>query len=403
MNNNNEEIVSKSMSSQSAKSNKSESDISKSKSPSNSSSNKPSKSRSRSRSDDNSPNNNINQNYDNDNEDKPRMNKNFGNKFRNYNNNRREKNNNMNNSNNNFVMRNGCCRNCMKAFSKNGKSCLCQVPKKERKYHLPEKGCNYCGCKGCNPSDVKCYERLEQKNLLYQDKSINHKNQRILDSDDENLKINDNDVDYYNMEKKEIHNDLDKVLKMNSNIFGFGVPLRSQSYILGYNPNFNYFYDKRINNNYYDYNTPNIKNNTGNNMNSNTNEFNRNFNFNNNNNFNNMNNINSMNNMNSMNNLNNMNNMNNMNSMNNRNSMNNMNNINNMNMNNNNNLFNMNNMNHNLNMNMNLNNKIINSKYITVFFSYNQIITPININIREKISSLIERYVKATNIFGQYL
>ena len=170
----------------------------------------------------------------------------------------------MNNSNNNFVMRNGCCRNCMKAFSKNGKSCLCQVPKKERKFHLPEKGCNYCGCKGCNPSDVKYNERLEQKNLLYQDKSINHKNQRILDSDDENLKINDNDVDFYNIEKKEIQDDLDKVLKMNSNIFGFGVPLRTQSYILGYNPNFNYFFEKRINNNYYDYNTPNIKNNMGN-------------------------------------------------------------------------------------------------------------------------------------------
>jgi len=24
-----------------------------------------------------------------------------------------------------FIMRNGCCRECMKAFSKNGKSCLC--------------------------------------------------------------------------------------------------------------------------------------------------------------------------------------------------------------------------------------------------------------------------------------
>lgn len=28
-----------------------------------------------------------------------------------------------------FDPKNGCCRKCMKAFSKSGKSCLCQVPK----------------------------------------------------------------------------------------------------------------------------------------------------------------------------------------------------------------------------------------------------------------------------------
>ena len=37
------------------------------------------------------------------------------------------------NNNSSFIMKNGCCRNCMKAFSKNGKSCLCQVPRRERK------------------------------------------------------------------------------------------------------------------------------------------------------------------------------------------------------------------------------------------------------------------------------
>lgn len=47
-----------------------------------------------------------------------------------------------------FVMKNGCCRDCMRAFSKTGKSCLCQVPKHERKYTLPDKGCNFCGCHG---------------------------------------------------------------------------------------------------------------------------------------------------------------------------------------------------------------------------------------------------------------
>ena len=47
-----------------------------------------------------------------------------------------------------FIMKNGCCRDCMRAFSKSGKSCLCQVPKFERKYTLPDKGCNFCGCHG---------------------------------------------------------------------------------------------------------------------------------------------------------------------------------------------------------------------------------------------------------------
>jgi hypothetical protein len=165
----------------------------------------------------------------------------------------------------------------MKAFSKTGKSCLCQVPRKERKFHLPENGCNYCGCKGCNPIDVKYNERVAQKNILFKDKGINHKNQRILDSDDENLKIKDDDVDYYNMEKKEIQEDLNDVLKINSIFYGFGVPLRTPSYILGYNPNINYFYEKRniINNNHIEYNM-------NNNMNNNTKIINNNMNMNNN-------------------------------------------------------------------------------------------------------------------------
>jgi hypothetical protein len=49
-----------------------------------------------------------------------------------------------------FIMKNGCCRDCMRAFSKSGKSCLCQVPKYERKFTLPDKGCNFCGCHGIN-------------------------------------------------------------------------------------------------------------------------------------------------------------------------------------------------------------------------------------------------------------
>ncbi len=52
-----------------------------------------------------------------------------------------------------FDPKNGCCRKCMKAFSKTGKSCLCQVPKEVRKTKLPLEGCKICGCTGCNPRD----------------------------------------------------------------------------------------------------------------------------------------------------------------------------------------------------------------------------------------------------------
>jgi hypothetical protein len=144
-------------------------------------------------------------------------------------------------------MKNGCCRDCMKAFSKTGKSCLCQVPQRERKFHLSENGCNFCGCKGCNPIDVKINERKVQKNLLYQDKNVFYKNQRILDSEDEDLKIKEDDVDNYNIEKREIKNDLNDILKINSIFYGYGVPLRTPSYILGYNPNYNNYNSSKKN------------------------------------------------------------------------------------------------------------------------------------------------------------
>jgi len=45
-----------------------------------------------------------------------------------------------------FVIKNGCCRECMKAFSKQGKACLCQVPRSQRRTLLADKGCKFCGC-----------------------------------------------------------------------------------------------------------------------------------------------------------------------------------------------------------------------------------------------------------------
>ena len=134
-------------------------------------------------------------------------------------------------------MKNGCCKECMRAFSKTGKSCLCQVPKNERKYSLPEKGCNYCGCHGCNPVDVRRDTRTNLKRQLKDDKNLQYKNQRLLDSDDEELKINVKEVDGWNNQKRELLNFLKNNLKTNPYFMGFGAPMRTPGYILGYIPN----------------------------------------------------------------------------------------------------------------------------------------------------------------------
>jgi hypothetical protein len=140
-----------------------------------------------------------------------------------------------------FIMKNGCCRDCMRAFSKTGKSCLCQVPKYERKYTLPEKGCNFCGCHGnelnliigCNPVDVRREKRKELKKQLREDKNILYKKQRLLDSDDEDLKIYHNDVDEWNKLRKEFIKFIGNNVSSSTLFMGIGVPLRTPSYILG--------------------------------------------------------------------------------------------------------------------------------------------------------------------------
>ena len=158
-------------------------------------------------------------------------------------NNHRSRNNSLSSSS--FIMKNGCCKECMRAFSKNGKSCLCQVPKSERKNTLPEKGCNFCGCHGCNPIDVRKDKRLELKKKLKENKHFNYKNQRLLDSDDEDLKVNEKDIDEWNKKKKNFFEDLKNIFKCDVNYMGFGVPIRTQGYILGYQPNSRNFSNKK--------------------------------------------------------------------------------------------------------------------------------------------------------------
>jgi len=62
----------------------------------------------------------------------------------------------------NEEMRNGCCKECMKAFSSKGKACICQVPSSVRRRKLPDGGCLFCGCDGCNPEDK---QKIMEKEL----------------------------------------------------------------------------------------------------------------------------------------------------------------------------------------------------------------------------------------------
>jgi len=86
-------------------------------------------------------------------------------------------------------MKNGCCKDCMKAFNVSGRSCLCQVPKMQRRLIMPGAGCKLCSCHGCNPIDLRRDQRHQYKENFRNDPRITNKRQRILDSDDEDMSI----------------------------------------------------------------------------------------------------------------------------------------------------------------------------------------------------------------------
>ena len=118
----------------------------------------------------------------------------------------------------------------MKAFSKNGKSCLCQVPRLQRRATLPCSGCKFCGCKGCNPIDIRRDKRQEIKSKLKGGKQYLSKRQRLLDSDDEELLMM-NEYDDWNKARREFHAIMAPLT--NPLLMGLGVPMRHPSYILG--------------------------------------------------------------------------------------------------------------------------------------------------------------------------
>ena len=95
---------------------------------------------------------------------------------------------------NKFVIKNGCCRECMKAFNVQNKACLCQVPRAQRRTTLPNHGCKYCGCHGCNPIDMRKNKRQEMKQRLQRahgSGNDKHKLARIIDSDEEDFERED--------------------------------------------------------------------------------------------------------------------------------------------------------------------------------------------------------------------
>ncbi len=81
---------------------------------------------------------------------------------------------------------------------------------------------------------------------LRDDKNILYKKQRLLDSDDEDLKVYNNEADDWNRARKDLLKLLSENISSNPYFMGFGIPMRTPSYILGYQP-FNEDRKRRIN------------------------------------------------------------------------------------------------------------------------------------------------------------
>lgn len=101
---------------------------------------------------------------------------------------------------------------------------------------------------GCNPVDVRREKRKDIKRQLREDSRLQLKRQRLIDSDDESLTVGYryhifiiiyeiySDIDEFNRKRKEFYEYLERYLSCSPNFVGFGAPLRTPSYILGYNP-----------------------------------------------------------------------------------------------------------------------------------------------------------------------
>lgn len=52
------------------------------------------------------------------------------------------------------VARTECCSACLSKNRNNGRSCICQVPARQRRAPLGTEGCITCKCTGCHPEDI---------------------------------------------------------------------------------------------------------------------------------------------------------------------------------------------------------------------------------------------------------
>jgi hypothetical protein len=157
-------------------------------------------------------------------------------------------------------MRNGCCRECMKAFSSNGKACICQVPSSVRRRKLPDTGCIFCGCFGCNPEDTQKLEeekrgspeRIETSKYPRKTSSQIQKRRRGSVSDDEDMDSRSRtesepegsnspgdrqeEPNLDNLNNSFIGNFLRNTFNIYPPLMGFGIPQRTYSYIYGKPP-----------------------------------------------------------------------------------------------------------------------------------------------------------------------
>jgi hypothetical protein len=101
----------------------------------------------------------------------------------------------------------------------------------QRRAKLPENGCKYCFCKGCNPMDIRRDKRQEIKNNLKLE-GKQTRNQCLFDSDDEELAL-ENQFDYWNRSRQLFGRNLQDATQISMFIMGIGVPFRHPSYILG--------------------------------------------------------------------------------------------------------------------------------------------------------------------------
>ena len=93
-------------------------------------------------------------------------------------------------------------------------------------------GCKICGCKGCNPIDVRRDKRNEIKSNLQKEGKLINKRTRLLDSDDEDLPMR-NKFDEWNKAKKDFGVMIQNLSQLDMLVLGIGMPSRHPSYILG--------------------------------------------------------------------------------------------------------------------------------------------------------------------------